>query len=263
MYTDSHFHLDSFVHQGTFPELLQSAADAGVDRLIAIGGSDEANQLALDLSEAHPHTLWSTAGYDRDLCRDWDGDLSRLRPLLAEDRVVAIGECGIDYFHRDNPPDAQQRLFGAMLDLAVEAGKPVVVHSRDADEDTLAMLRDFSARWPHPDRPCAVLHCFTGSLEFAEALLDLNLMISFSGILTFKNAAPLREVAASLPAERILIETDSPYLAPEPRRGERNQPAYVPHVAACLADLRSTTPGAIAETTTANAARLFSLPHAG
>ena len=260
MYTDSHFHLDSFALKGTIPDVLEAAREAGVDRLVAIGGTDEANQLALNLSEAHPRTLWSTAGYDRDLCRDWDGDLTRLRPLLEEDRVVAVGECGIDYFHKENPPAAQQTLFGTMLDLAVETGKPAVVHSRDADADTLAMLRDFSARWPDPDRPCAVLHCFTGSLDFAKHLLDLNLVISFSGILTFKNAAPLREVAHALPLDRLLIETDSPYLAPEPHRGERNQPAYVPRVAACLAELRDIPPEAVAEATSANAARLFSLP---
>jgi len=259
MFTDSHFHLDHFALKGTIPDLLAASEEAQVTRMVAIGGSDEANQLALDTAQAHSDVLWCTAGYDRDLCQHWGGDTTALRPLLDDSKVVAVGECGIDYFHKENPADAQQELFGTMLDLAVEVRKPVIVHSRDADEDTLSMLKAFSARWPEADRPCAVLHCFTGSLDFAHALLDLNLMISFSGIVTFKNAADLREVAADLPDDRILIETDSPYLAPVPHRGERNQPAFVPHVAACLAEVRGTSPEDIGHLTTANALRFFSL----
>jgi TatD DNase family protein len=261
MYTDSHFHLDHFALKGTVEETLRMATEAEVRRMIAIGGSDEANDLALQTAIAHPGTLWCTAGYDRDLCQSWDRDLSRVRALLTRNEVVAVGECGIDYFHKDNPPQAQQDLFAAMLDLAVEFKKPVVVHSRDADADTLSMLRDFSQRWPETDRPCAVLHCFTGNQTFAHALLDLNLSISFSGIVTFKNAADLREVARTIPDDRLLIETDSPYLAPEPHRGERNQPARVVHVAACLAELRNTPAEEIGHLTSVNAATLFALPH--
>ncbi len=258
MFTDSHFHLDHFALKGTIPDLLSASEDAQVTRMVAIGGSDDANRLALDTAKAHPDVLWSTAGYDRDLCIHWGGDTSVLRPLLDDPKVVALGECGIDYFHKENPADAQKELFGAMLDLAVEVRKPVIVHSREADEDTLAMLTEFSARWPDADRPCAVLHCFTGSKEFASALLDLNLMISFSGILTFRNAAEIRDVAAEIPEDRLLIETDSPYLAPVPHRGQRNQPAFVPHVAECLAEVRGTTPEEIGTVTTANAKRFFS-----
>lgn len=259
MFTDSHFHLDTFALKGTLDDMLSAAAEARVDRLVAIGGGDEANALALDTAKAHPGRLWCAVGYDRDVCSDWDGDTSRLRSPLSEPEVVAVGECGIDYFHKHNSPEDQKRLFGAMLDLAVEVEKPAVVHSREADADTLGMLSDFSRRWPRPDRPCAVLHCFTGSLDFARALLDLNLMISFSGIVGFANAADLREVAAVLPDEALLIETDSPYLAPVPHRGQRNQPAYVPHVAACLAEVRGSTPEAIGELTTRNAIRFFGL----
>lgn len=259
MFTDSHFHLDTFARKGAIADMLAAAEVASVTRMVAIGGDDEANALALDTAKAHPGRLWCTTGYDRDLCRDWDGDLSRLRPFFDELEVVAVGECGIDYFHKDNPPEDQKRLFGAMLDLAVEVGKPVIVHSREADADTLDMLTDFSNRWPLADRPCAVLHCFTGSLEFARKLLDLNLMISFSGIVSFANAANLRKVAAELPDEALLIETDSPYLAPVPHRGRRNQPAYVSHVAACLAEIRDTTPEALGENTTRNANRFFGL----
>ncbi len=257
MYCDSHFHLDSFEAKGETEDLLRRAREAEVRRLVAIGGSDTANDLALRTAHAHPDAVWATAGYDRDLANAWDGDLSRLRPLLDDPSVVAVGECGIDYFHKENDPSAQKRLFGSMLDLALESRKPVVVHSREADADTLDLLRDFSSRWPDPSRPCAVLHCFTGDRSFAHSLLDLNVLISFSGILTFRNGAPLREVAALLPDHALLIETDSPYLTPVPHRGQRNEPAFVPHVAACLADIRGRSPDEIAALTSHNAARLF------
>jgi len=259
MYTDSHFHLDHFALKGAVPELLENARGAQVTRLVAIGGSDEANALALDTARTCPGEVWATAGYDRDLAPDWDGDVSRVREALAQSEVVAVGESGLDYFHKNIAPAPQRALFAAMLDLAVESGKPMVIHSREADADTLDMLADFSKRWPHPERPCGVLHCFTGSAGFARALLDLNLMISFSGIATFKNAADLRAIAAWVPEDRLLIETDSPYLAPEPHRGERNEPRRVPAVAACLAEQRGVTPETLAQQTTQNAIRLFQL----
>ena len=259
MYTDSHFHLDHFSLKGIIDETIAEARAAGVTRLVAIGGSDAANQLALETAKANPGVLWATAGYDRDLAPDWDGDTSTVQAALAHPQVVAVGESGLDYFHRQIDPAAQRVLFEAMLDLSATTGKPMVIHSREADEDTLAMLQAFSRRWPHPDRPCGVLHCFTGSEAFARQLLDLNLMISFSGIVTFKNAADIREVAAWVPEDRLLIETDSPYLAPHPHRGARNQPAMVPHVAACLATCRNTTSETIAEVSTANAIRFFGL----
>lgn len=260
MFTDSHFHVDHFELKNTVPDLVTAARDASVTRMIAIGGSDDANLRALRTAQSHPGLIWATAGYDRDLAPGWNQDLSTLTPLFDHPEIVAVGESGIDYFHREIDPAAQRRLFEAMLDLALRVRKPVIIHSRDADDDTLALLKPFAERWPLPHRPCGVLHCFTGSTDFAAKLLDLNLMISFSGILTFKNAADLREAAATIPDDRLLIETDSPYLAPVPHRGQRNQPAWVPHVAACLADIRHTTPDTIGTLTTANACRVFDIP---
>ncbi|WFB37095.1 TatD family hydrolase [Kiritimatiellota bacterium B12222] len=259
MYFDSHFHLDTFAAEDRIPEIMAQAASAQVKHMLAIGGRDAANELALNSAQAYPDQLWCSAGYDRDLAPRWDGDLSRLRPLLSHDKVVAIGECGIDYFHNTGSPEEQKRLFGAMLDLACEFQKPVVVHSREADEDSLEMLTAFSKKWPVPDRACAVLHCFTGSLDFAKKLVDLNLMISFSGIVSFRNAADLREVAREIPEDRILIETDSPYLAPVPHRGKQNQPAFVPHVAEVLAEVRRCSPQEIGEQSTRNALGFFNL----
>lgn len=260
MYFDSHFHLDHFALKENIPDMMAQAALADVSGLLAIGGSDDANRLASETAAVYPGRMWCSAGYDRDLAPGWDGDLSRLRPLLTEQQVVAVGECGIDYFHNTGSPTEQKHLFGAMLDLACEYQKPVVVHSREADADTLDMLRAFSRNWPDPRRCCAVLHCFTGSLDFAKALLDLNLMISFSGIVSFNNAADLREVAAVIPDDRLLIETDSPYLAPVPHRGKRNEPAFVPHVATVLAKVRDTMPEVIGQLTARNACTFLNIP---
>ena len=240
--------------------MLENATSADVSRMLAIGGSDSANQLAFDTASRYPGHIWSSAGYDRDLAPGWQGDTSTLRTLLTQDRVVAVGECGIDYFHNTGTPEEQKRLFGAMLDLACEYRKPVVVHSREADADTLEMLRTFNRNWPETDRCGAVLHCFTGSLDFAETLLDLNVMISFSGIVSFRNASDLRQVASKIPADRLLIETDSPYLAPVPHRGKGNEPAFVPHVAKVVADARGTTPEEIGALTSRNACAFFKIP---
>ncbi|MDF3130370.1 TatD family hydrolase [Kiritimatiellaeota bacterium B1221] len=259
MYFDSHFHLDHFAQKDCIPEMLQSAKEADVTKMLAIGGSDEANQLAFKTAKTYPDQLWCSAGYDRDLAPDWDGDLSRLRPLLAEEKVVAVGECGIDYFHNIGTPKEQKRLFGSMLELACEFKKPVVVHSREADDDSLDMLAELSRNWPDTSRCCAVLHCFTGDVTFAKKLLDLNLMISFSGIVSFNNAASIREVAAIVPDERILIETDSPYLAPVPHRGKQNEPAFVPHVAEVLAKVRECSPEEIGQRSTENARHFLSI----
>jgi len=260
MYFDSHFHLDHFALKELIPEMVESAESAAVTKMLAIGGSDEANQLAFETAQAYPGKIWCSAGYDRDLAPNWDGDLSRLRPLLERQEVRAVGECGIDYFHNTGTPEEQKRLFASMIELAVEYKKPVVVHSREADADTLEMITDLSRTWTEADRACAVLHCFTGSLDFAKQVLDLGLMVSFSGIVSFKNAADLREVAAMIPDDRLLIETDSPYLAPVPHRGKGNEPAFVIHVAEMLAKVRGCTVEELRNLTTGNACEFLNLP---
>ncbi|MFT5495854.1 MAG: TatD DNase family protein [Kiritimatiellia bacterium] len=255
---DSHLHFDSFHEKGETADLIARAADAGVSPLIAIGGSDDANRLAVDLAASYPRQVYGVVGYDRDEA-EHEHDLEALHELAGGDGVVGIGETGLDYHYTADTADAQKRLFAANLDIAARVGKPVIIHSREADEDTLKLLEEYAARWPRKDAPPGVLHCFTGSLPFARELVDMGFMISFSGILTFKNAAALREVAETVPDDRLLIETDSPYLAPVPYRGKRNEPAYVVEVARLLAELRGTDIETIAALTTANALRFFSL----
>ena len=257
MWWDTHFHLDSFDKKGMIPELLQSAAEADVTRMTAIGGSDEANALALNTAKSFPDQLVCSVGYDRDMATGWDQNTSNLESLIHQPKVVAIGECGLDYFHTTENIPEQHTLFEANLELALQCKKPVVVHSREAEDDTLAVLQNYSNAWKEPDRPCAILHCFTGDTAFAKKLIDLNIMISFSGILTFKNATQIQEAATALPDEVLLVETDSPYLAPVPYRGERNQPAYVAEVGKKLAEIRNQSAETIASLTTQNAARTF------
>lgn len=255
-FIDTHLHFDSFAAEGVVPELLARARAAGVERMVAIGGSADANALALRLAGAHPDVLRATIGLDRDEIGK-PVDVALLTAQAREPVVAAVGETGLDYHYGPDTRDAQRALFSAMLDLAADARRPVVVHSRDADEDTLALLAAHVAR-PGVDaaRP-GVLHCFTGSEAFARQLLDLGFFISFSGIVTFKNAADLRAVARYVPRDRLLVETDAPYLAPVPHRGKRNEPAWVAEVAAALATERGDSLQELVHAVWENARRLF------
>jgi len=173
--------------------------------------------------------------------------------------VKAVGEAGLDYYYTAETAAEQKTLFNENLALAVEFEKPVVVHSRDADEDTIDLLRDFSQAWKGDELCRGVLHCFTRDAKFAKAVLDLGLYVSFSGIVTFNNADALREVVQYVPDDRLLIETDSPYLAPVPMRGKRCEPAFVVHTAEKLAELKGCSVDSIAELTSKNARTLFAL----
>jgi len=258
MFIDTHVHFDRFVKDNSFPELLERAKEAKVLEMVAIGGSAEANELSLKLAGEHPGHIFGCAGYDRDEATDTP-DLSELRRLVGNPLVKAVGETGLDYFYSAEMATEQKKLFAENLALAVEFGKPAVVHTRDADEDTLSLLEDFSKAWKGDPARLGVLHCFTRETAFARQMLDLGLMISFSGIVTFANADPLREVAKYVPDDRLLIETDSPYLAPVPMRGKRNEPAFVVHVAKQLAELRGGSVESIANLTAKNARTLFAL----
>ena len=185
---------------------------------------------------------------------DDDFSLAYLSDLAVDNKVVAIGETGLDYFYHKGDPAWQQERFRAHVQVANQVNKPVIIHTRDAAQDTLSILKEENAQ-----RCSGVIHCFTETQEFADQALDMGFMISISGIVTFKNADALREVAKNVPDDRLLIETDSPYLAPIPHRGKQNQPAYVEHVAAALADIRDTTAEHIAEISKNNFYRLFNI----
>jgi TatD DNase family protein len=256
MFVDTHVHFDEFQKEGSVADLLKRASEASVSQMIAVGGSLESNKLAIDLAHEHEGRVFAAAGLDRYIAKE-GYDLAACRAQALDASVLAIGEIGLDYFYEAEHATVQKKLFGEMLNLSVETQKPVVVHARDADEDTLAMLADFRRDWQGADARLGVLHCFTRTREFARKLLDLGFYISFSGIVTFRNADELRAVAEYVPLDRMLIETDSPYLAPVPMRGSRNEPAFVPHVAEQLAQLKRMSAQEIGRVTAQNASALF------
>lgn len=257
MFIDSHCHLSFPELRERLPELLEAMQAARVEQAICICTTMEEFPAVRELARAHA-PLFATVGVHPDNEDVHEPSEDELVSAAAEPKVVAIGETGLDYYRLGERTLAQmewqRERFRTHIRAARRAGKPLVVHTRSSSADTLRLLREEGA-----DAVGGVMHCFTETLEVARAALDLGFSISFSGILTFKNAADLREVARALPADRILIETDSPYLAPVPYRGKLNQPAYVPHVAAQLAELRGVTLETIARQCSDNTRRLFGL----
>ena len=209
----------------------------------------------LALARSEPALFSATAGvHPHDAAFATEADWRELEQICAEPDVVAVGECGLDFHYDKSPRDAQRDQFARQLELAKKLAKPVVVHSREADVETADLLRK------HLGPEGGVIHCFTSDWTAARAYLDLGMHISFSGVLTFKTAEALRDAAAKIPLERLLVETDAPFLAPVPMRGKRNEPALVVHTAKRLAELRGVSFEAIAEATAANARRALRLP---
>ncbi len=255
MFIDSHCHLDRIdltPFDGKLENLVNAARTAGVQRMLCISVTLEDYPKMEALVADYPdidvtcgvHPLYvAKQGLDKEL----------LRTYASQEHVVAIGETGLDYFYDADSKPQQQESFGYHIELANELDKPLIIHTRDAREDTLAMLREGRA-----EQCGGVLHCFTETLAMAErAIEDLGFYISISGIASFKNATELRDVVKALPLERLLIETDSPWLAPVPHRGKPNQPAWVVDVAKCVADIKGCTLEEVAEVTTANFFNLF------
>ena len=251
---DTHAHFG--LNPGANAVIMRRALDAGVNRLVAVGGSPDLNAAAMAVAEVFPERAGVALGFDRSQAADASAEdfVVTLRELNEKAPVVAVGETGLDFHYEAETADAQCELFAAQLSVADEWCKPVIIHTREADEATLRVLDETS--W-NGEGLRGVVHCFTGNKKFAKELLDRQLAISFSGIVTFRNADMLRESAAFVPDERLLIETDSPYLAPVPMRGKQNEPAFVKHVAECLAEVRGVALKHIAEVTTQNALKMF------
>lgn len=254
MLVDSHCHLDFDEYRDRIPEVLAEMAAAGVSHALCISVTLSEFPRVKALAEAHDR-LFATVGVHPDYPDEQPVSVEELIRLADHPRVLAIGETGLDYFRLRGDLEWQRERFRTHIRAARECSKPLVVHTRAAAEDTLRIMREERA-----GDAGGVMHCFTETLEVARAAVDLGFMISFSGIVTFKNAAELRLTAKSLPLERILVETDAPYLAPVPHRGKANQPAYVGFVAAELARVREVAPDTIAAATTRNFVRLFRPP---
>lgn len=248
---DSHCHLNLEPLDAELPHVLQRARDNGVAYMLCVAVSIEKFPEIRALARAHGNIFASVGVHPNE--RDGsDPSVDELCALADDDCVVAIGETGLDYYRTHDDPSWQQERFRRHIRAARQCGKPLIVHTRDAAEDTIRILKEEGA-----DKIGGVMHCFTGDWETAGRALALNFYISFSGIVTFKNAAALREVVKRVPDDRLLIETDAPYLAPLPHRGKTNEPAYVRHVADCLAEQRQTSSEQIADTTRHNFFTLF------
>lgn len=259
-YIDTHAHLDAEEYDADRNEVINRARRSGVEGIVCPAISADSSEAAVRLAEGH-ETVYAAVGIQPNYCAEAaPGDWDRVAALADHARVVAVGETGLDRHWDFTPFDAQRDYFDRHLRLAQEHGLPVVIHCRDAEADLLCMLREAAAR-----RPLAgVMHAFSSDEAVAGECLELGLHVSFAGQVTYKNRKfdALRRAAAIVPADRLLMETDSPYLVPHPLRGKqkRNEPGLIAQTASCLAEIRGTTPEQIASQTSANARRLFRLP---
>ena len=253
MLVDSHCHLDYYTPM-EMPDVLSRAAAVGVGEMVTIGTTLAQSERLPAITEALAN-VWCTVGvHPHHAAEAPIPTPETLAAMTRHPRVIGIGESGLDYFYDKSPRDIQADNFRAHIRGARLAGVPLCIHARDADDDIALILRQEREREGAFD---FVLHCFSSGRGLAEAALEMGGYVSFSGILTFPRSAALREIAADIPLERLLVETDAPYLAPVPFRGKRNEPAWVAHTAKVLAELRGLTPEALAELTTANFRRLF------
>lgn len=253
MLIDSHAHIQGKEYAGEAEAVIERARAAGVEKIIAVGGAGDmsSNTEAVALA-ARFENVYATVGMHPHDAKDVGSeDLATLKELAAHPKVVAVGETGLDYYYNHSPHDVQRRVFARFIGMARETDLPIVVHERDAAKEAAELLLSEGKGLR------GVIHCFTGSYEAACAYLDLGFYLSFTGIITFKNAEPLREVVRKVPLERMLVETDSPFLTPVPHRGKRNEPAYVRWVAEAVAKIKETPFEAVAATTTRNVRDLF------
>ncbi|PKQ02186.1 MAG: LuxR family transcriptional regulator [Alphaproteobacteria bacterium HGW-Alphaproteobacteria-12] len=251
---DSHCHLDFPDFGPEVDEVVAGAHAAGVGLMVTISTKVSEFDRVRAVAERFPHVFCTVGIHPHEAASEPETDKATLAELAKHPKVVGIGETGLDYFYEHSPREAQQRNFRAHIAAARETGLPLIVHTRDADEDTAQILDEEMGKGAFP----GLLHCFSSSVQLAEKAVKLGLYVSFSGIVTFRNAQSLRETAATVPMERLLVETDAPYLAPVPKRGKRNEPGFVVHTAAKLAEIRGVSAEVLAETTTANFLRLFS-----
>jgi TatD DNase family protein len=254
MLVDSHCHLD-FPHlSDQLDDVLARARQAGIETLVTICTRVRKFDSVLAIAKAHDNIFCSVGTHPHNADEERDIPLEEILSLAQHPKVVAIGEAGLDYHYDNAPRDDQEKGFRTHIAAARETGLPLVIHTRDADEDTARILSEEMDKGAFT----AVLHCFTAGAELARKGVELGLYVSFSGVLTFKNSDELREIAASLPMDRVLVETDAPFLSPEPMRGRKNEPANVVHTAARLAEAKGVSADEIASATTDNFYRLFS-----
>lgn len=257
---DSHCHLDSAEFDADRDEVIHRALDAGVEHMVAIGtgGGPPDLEAGIRLADKYP-AFYATVGvHPHDAAKATPADLQRLEKLLAHSKVIAVGEIGLDYHYDFSPRDTQQAIFIEQMAIAARARKPIVIHTREAWDDTLALI---DRHWKPHGLP-GIMHCFSGGPAEARRALDLGFYLSFGGIVTFPKALDVQAAGREAPRDRILVETDAPYLAPVPKRGKRNEPALLVHTAQKLAELRGESLESISQATSENFRRLLAAPRA-
>jgi len=253
MLIDSHCHLDYLARDGNLDGALERARTAGVSPMLTISTKLREFDVIRAIADAEPDVFCSVGVHPHEAEKEPETATAELIRLAEHPKAVGIGETGLDYFYEHSPRDVQQTVFRAHIAAARETALPLIVHTRDAEDDTIAIMEDEMEKGAYP----GLIHCFSGTQRLADAALAMGFYISISGIVTFKKAEELREVVRTVPLDRLLVETDSPYLAPMPHRGKPNEPAFTAHTAAKVAELKGVGSAEIAEITTENFRRLF------
>jgi len=251
MFFDSHAHYDDEAFDADRDQLLSSLLQNNVSNIINIGADMPSSRRSIEIAEKYPFAYAAVGVHPHDAKNFTDSDLDELKVMSAHPKAVAIGEIGLDYHYDNSPREAQKEVFKKQLCLAKELDMPVIIHSREATEDTLSILKEFT--------PKGVVHCFSGSVETAKTVLDMGMYISLGGPVTYKNAVKTVEVAAFVPIDKLLIETDCPYLAPVPYRGKRNSSLYIHATAEKIAEIKGMTVEELARITLDNTKRLFNI----
>ena len=254
MLFDTHAHLNAIQYEEDIVEVIQRAKSEGVTHIVVVGFDQDTIKRAMELTEQYDMIYAAVGWHPVDAIDMTDDDLKWIKELASHPKVVAIGEMGLDYYWDKSPKDVQKEVFRKQIQLAREVKLPIIIHNREATEDVIKILQEEKA-----SEVGGIMHCFTGSLEVAKQCMDMNFYISFGGPVTFKNAKKPKEVAAEIPMDRLLIETDCPYLTPHPFRGKRNEPSYVKYVAEQIATLKGVSVEEIARKTSDNAMRLFGI----
>jgi len=255
MFIDTHAHLTFPEYQIDLPEVIKRAEEANLEAIIDIALDDQAVKKSLHMAEEYSGFVYTAAGLHPHDASEWIDDIpQKIRELAKERKIIAIGETGLDYHYKLSPIEKQKEVFRKFLQLSQELDVPAVIHSRDASKDTMLIIHE-----ENQGKLKGVLHCFSGDMELAKEALDIGLLISFTGNITFPKADKIRNAAKEIPLDRIMIETDCPFLAPQAYRGKRNEPAYVVKVAEQIAEVKGIAIEEVAKQTTENAKRFFEI----
>ncbi|MFS0906898.1 TatD family hydrolase [Priestia aryabhattai] len=254
MLFDTHVHLNAEQYEDDLQEVINRALEKGVQNMVVVGFDEPTIKKAIQITETYDFIYASVGWHPVDAIDMTDEHLAWIEELAQHPKVVALGEMGLDYHWDKSPKEVQKDVFRRQIRLARKVNLPIIIHNRDATEDVVTILKE-----EHVEEVGGIMHCFTGSIEVAKQCMDMNMYISFGGPVTFKNAKKPKEVATELPLDKLLIETDCPYLTPHPFRGKRNEPGYVSYVAEQIAELKGITYEELADITTANAKKLFGI----